>query len=46
MLMHVAGISTGEFRATLRFLVYGLLSTGTMIVAGCAGSAPASGVPR
>jgi S-DNA-T family DNA segregation ATPase FtsK/SpoIIIE len=37
MLMHVAGISTGEFRATLRFLVYGLLSTGTMIVAGLRG---------
>jgi S-DNA-T family DNA segregation ATPase FtsK/SpoIIIE len=47
MLMHVAGISSGEFRATLRFLVYGLLSTIAMVVAGLArGRHPASGRPR
>jgi S-DNA-T family DNA segregation ATPase FtsK/SpoIIIE len=46
MLMHVAGISTGEFRATLRFLVYGLLSTGAMIVAGLRGVGTGVGRPR
>jgi S-DNA-T family DNA segregation ATPase FtsK/SpoIIIE len=32
MLFHVAGISSGEFRAAMRFLVYGLLASIAMVI--------------
>ena len=43
MLLHVAGISAGEFRAALRFLIYGLLASGAMVIAGFKGLGSGAG---
>jgi len=37
LLLHVVGISRGEFRATLRFLIHGLIASGTMLMTGLRG---------
>jgi S-DNA-T family DNA segregation ATPase FtsK/SpoIIIE len=43
ILLHVAGISSAEFRAVLRFLVYGLLASGAMVIAGLKGVGAGAG---
>jgi S-DNA-T family DNA segregation ATPase FtsK/SpoIIIE len=43
MLLHVAGISRAEFRAAMRFLVFGLIASGGMLIAGLRGVGAGAG---
>jgi S-DNA-T family DNA segregation ATPase FtsK/SpoIIIE len=43
MLLHVSGISRGEFRAALRFLIYGFLASCAMVAAGLRGAGTGAG---
>jgi len=43
MLFHVAGVSAAEFRAAMRFLIYGLLASSAMVAAGLRGVGAGAG---
>jgi S-DNA-T family DNA segregation ATPase FtsK/SpoIIIE len=43
MLFHVVGVSAAEFRAAIRFLVYGLLASLSMVAAGLRGATAGMG---
>jgi S-DNA-T family DNA segregation ATPase FtsK/SpoIIIE len=43
MLLHVSGISRGEFRAAMRFLIYGFLASCAMVAAGLRGAGTGAG---
>ncbi|MCU4652460.1 DNA translocase FtsK 4TM domain-containing protein [Roseibacterium sp. SDUM158016] len=43
MLFHVVGVTSREFRAAMRFLVYGLVATGTMLMTMLRGAGTGAG---